>query len=401
MIRYFLVLSIFIVSNNAFSNECPSPGELNDVLECLKEKHQLVLLKNLDVQNSKDLEKFLGQRPNPKLNIQSVHSSHSSQTQVTVMQELDLGGQLNALKGKGRLVHDVRKNELAVTREEVIQEVLLNIHHLTHINETLNVNHEILASLLKVTGALKKRRALTPEQEASLSNFNLQMGEVRNLIALLEDEQEEVLLFFLINGGYSKESMLKVMEDHGHSLHIKEKEGLSLSLERLGLETKIAEKDLKLAKASVFENISIGPMFIKDEVDEVSEELFGVSVNIPLPLWHQNQAGKALAQRALRSARERFSFEKEKEDLQKVSLQKRIDKLQESLSELPDKKVLKKTHARMEKLYSQGLVSPSSFLDSHRVWRDVTSSRLELEEKILLLNILYYRLIGKLGEVHL
>lgn len=401
MKNLIMVLCLLFASTKAFASVCPEPKELNDVLECLRNKHKLVLLKNLEVENTEKLGEALGQIPNPTLNAQSVFSEDASETEVTLMQNVDIGGKLNALEGKGKLIHAMKKNELALTKEEVIQEVLLNIHHLTHLHETLKVNREILSSLNKVIKALTGRPALTPEQEASLLNFRLQEGEVRNQVALLEDEEEEVLLFFLVNGGYRKKQMLSVMEEHAHTLHIKEDEGLSLTLNQLALQTKLAEKELTLAKAQVFEDIKIGPRFLREGTDRSNENLFGIAVQIPLPLWNTNSAGKALARTTLLNAQKNFNLLKDQEDLKKNSLKKRIKKLSESLKLLPERDELIKTHARVEKLYTRGLITPSSFLDSHRIWRDVTSSRLELEEKILQLNIAYYRLIGKLNEVHL
>lgn len=401
MLKPLVGLLLVVMSEMAFSEACRKPQELNDVLECLKNKHKLVLLKSLEVENTEQLGDALGQIPNPTLSVQSVVSRRANETEVNLMQNVDLGGRLDALEGKGKLIHALKKNELALTKEEVIQEVLLNIHHLTHLHETLKVNREILSSLNKVMGALKGRPALTPEQEASLLNFKLQEGEVRNVIALLEDEEEEVLLFFLVNGGYTKKEMLSVMEDHAHELHIKDDQGFSLTLNRLALETKLAEKELTLARAQVFEDIKIGPRYLLEGTDRRDENLFGIAVQIPLPLWNTNSAGKALARTTLLNAQKNFNILKDQEDLKKDSLKERIKKLSASLKLLPERKELIRTHARVEKLYTRGLISPSSFLDSHRIWRDVTSSRLELEEKILQLNIAYYRLIGKLNEVHL
>jgi cobalt-zinc-cadmium efflux system outer membrane protein len=388
--------------SDAYSSACPSPQELDDILDCLKDKHTLVLTKNFQAQSLENLHEVMGQWPNPILDVQSVHSGSSRQTQVVLTQKIDLAGKLEALREKGKLIYEVSKNQLEVTKEDVIEQVLLNIHHIMHVHETLIVNKEILQSLSKVISALKRRPALNPEQEASLMNFKLQEGEVRNIIALLEDEEEEILLFFALNGGYSKSDVLKVMEDHGHSLEVsRSKEGLSLNLLRLGLETKLAEKELKLQNAIVYEDISIGPIFMNEDFKTDSEKLFGVAVNIPLPLWQSNGAGKAMARTSLRNSKLQYNLFKEKEDLHKRSLLERIDNLKENLKLLPKEEELMKTHLRVERLYSQGLISPSSFLDSHRIWRDVTSSKLELEEKILKLKISYYRLIGQLNEVHL
>lgn len=381
---------------------CPVPKKLNDILDCLKEKHQLVQIKNLDVNSSRNLDEVLGQRPNPVLEVQSVHGGDGRQTQLVLAQELDLGGRLKALRSKGSLIHDVKKNELAITKEEVIETVLLNVHHLVHLNETLKVNREVHASLSKVLKALKKRPVLTPEQEASLLNFKLQQSEVRNIIALLEDEEEELLLFFLLNGGYKKEHVLSVMEDHYHPLELIQSSGnLSLNLERLGLETKLAERELDIQKALPWEGISIGPMYMDDKIEGFSDKMYGVALTMPIPVWQTNKSGKALATIVKTNSTFQFSLIKKKEELQKDSLLERIVSLKRGLKEMPSDQELFNNHQRVEKLYTQGLITPTSFLDSHRIWRDVISSKLELEEKILKLTIDYYRLNGKLHEVHL
>ena len=381
---------------------CPTPASLNDILECLKERHQLIRLKDLEVEGTQDLDKVLGQRPNPVLDVQTVHSGDARQTQIILSQELDLGGRLKALRSKGSLLHQVRRNELAVTQEQVIEEVLLSIHHLIHLNETLEVNKEIHSSLKDVIAALRKRPALNPEQEASLLNFKLQQAEINNLVSLLLDQEEEILLFFNLNGGYKKEDVLNVMENHHHPLDIERSEQkISAHLERLGLETKLAEKDLDLQKAVPWEGITFGPMFMDDKMEIVSEKLYGVAFTMPIPVWQTNGAGKAMASILHSNTNIQYSLMKKKEDLQKDSLLGRVDNLKKTLGNLPKEDELLRTHRRIEKLYSQGLITPASFLDSHRIWRDVISTKLELEEKILKLTIDYYKLTGKLNEVHL
>lgn len=250
--------------------------------------------------------------------------------------------------------------------------------------------------------ALKKRPVLTPEQEASLLNFKLQQSEVRNIITLLQDEEEELLLFFLLNGGYRKEHVLNVMEDHYHPIEVVKSSGnLSLNLERLGLETKIAERELDVQKALPWEGISIGPMYMDDKLEGISEKMYGVALTMPIPVWQTNKAGKALATIVKKNSTYQFSLIKKKEELQKSSLLERIESLKRGLKDMPSGQELFDNHQRVEKLYTRGLITPTSFLDSHRIWRDVISSKLELEEKILKLTIDYYRLNGKLHEVHL
>ena len=400
-----LILSVLVLmaSISGHTQEtCPEPNSLNDILDCLKDKHQLIQLKDLEVKATSDLDKAYGQRPNPILDVQTVHAKDARQTQIILSQELDLGGKREALRKKGSLIHETKKNELRLTKDQIIEEVLLNIHHLIHLNETLEVNREVSQSLTDVMTALKKRPALTPEQEASLLNFRLQQAEVNNIISLQEDQEEEILLFFYLNGGYKKENVLRVMQGHHHPLEInKSNENLSLNLQRLGLETQLAKEELEFQKAIPWEGISIGPMFMDDKIDGFSEKLYGVAFTIPIPIWQTNKAGKAVATINLSNTQTQFNLMKRKEDLQKDSLSGRIEGLQITLKKLPSSNELLKTHQRIEKLYSQGLITPTSFLESHRIWRDVISSKLELEEKILRLSIEYYRLSGKLSEVHL
>lgn len=381
---------------------CPAPQNLNDILACLKDRHQLVRLKDLEVKSTQDLEKSLGQRPNPILDVQTVHSGNNRQTQIILAQELDLGGRLKALRSKGNLIHKMRQTELAISKEDVVEEVLLNIHHFIHLNENLRVNKEVFESLGIVISALKRRPALTPEQEASMLNFKLQQAEVNNTITLILDQEEEIILFFKVNGGYKKEDILSVMEDHHHPLEIrKSNERLSLNLERLGLETKMAEKELDFQKSIPWEGISIGPMFMDDKMEVISEKLYGVAFTMPIPVWQTNQAGKAVASIAHANTFTQFNLIKKREDLQKDSFLSRIEGLQENLVKLPSEEDLLRTHNRIEKLYTQGLVTPTAFLESHRIWRDTIASKLEMQERLLKLSIDYYRLTGTLSEVHL
>lgn len=401
-LKLFLMVAMIMQSSLSLAQSCPEPKQLDDILSCLKTNHYLVQLKDFEVQNSSNLEKALGQRPNPMLDVQTVHAGNARQTQIILSQELDLGGKLSALREQGKIIHTVNKVQKSITQEEIVQTVLMNIHHLIHLNETLRVNKEVFSSLHSVIKILRKRPVLNPEQEASLLNFDLQRAEVRNLIALLEDEEEEVLLFFFLNGGYKKEQVLKVMEDHYHPIElIDSPQTSSLNLERLGLETRLAKEELELQKANAWNGISIGPMFMDDKIDEFSEKLYGVSFTMPIPIWQVNGANKARAQVAYSNTRKQFDLFRKKESIEKDVLTERISKLKESLSKLPKASELASSHKRVEKLYSQGLISPTIFLDSHRIWRDVTASKLELEEKILSLTIEYYRLVGKLNEVHL
>jgi len=401
-LKIILMIALYAQSTITLAQSCPEPRELDDILSCLKTNHYLVQLRDYEVQNSSNLEKAMGQTPNPVLDVQTVHAGNARQTQIILAQELDLGGRLSALREKGKIIHTVDKVRKSITQEEIVENVLLNIHHLIHINETLRVNNEVFTSLDAVIKALRKRPVLNPEQEASVLNFELQRAEVRNLIALLEDEEEEVLLFFYLNGGYRKEQVLKVMEDHYHPLElINSSDMTSLNLEKLALETKLAKEEWELQKATPWEGISVGPMFMDDKLESISEKMYGVALTMPIPLWQVNGANKARAQVTYSNSQKQFDLFRKKESIEKNVLSDRIARLKDSLSKLPKNTELTTAHKRVEKLYSQGLISSTIFLDSHRIWRDVTASKLELEEKILRLTIEYYRLSGKLNEVHL
>ncbi|MES2525497.1 MAG: hypothetical protein V4598_00355 [Bdellovibrionota bacterium] len=396
------MIAFLMQSSLVLAQGCPEPQKLDDILTCLKNNHYLVQLKDYEVQNTQHLEKAMGQRPNPVLDVQTVHAGNARQTQIIVAQEIDLTGKLSALRKQGQIIHSVSKVQKSITQEEIVETVLLNIHHLLHVVEALRVNNEVFTSLDSVIQGLKRRPALNPEQEASLLNFGLQRAEVRNIIALLEDQEEEALIFFYLNGGYRKEQVLKVMEDHFHPLELISKtDGMSLNLERLGLETSLAQEELELQKANSWTGVSIGPMFMDDKMEDISEKLYGVALTMPIPLWQMNGANKARANVALSNSKRQFDLFKRKENIEKDSLVGRIEKLKSNLKELPKNSELAASHGKVEKLYGRGLISSTIYLDSHRVWRDVSSSKMELEEQILRLTIEYYRLAGQLNEVHL
>lgn len=400
--KFILMIALIMQSPLSLAQGCPEPTKLDDILSCLKTNHYLVQVREYDVQNTQNLEKAMGQRPNPVLEVQTVHAGEARQTQIILAQEIDVGGRLDALKNQGKLIHSVSKIQKSITQEEIVESVLLNIHHLLHVLETLRVNNEVHSSLNSVITALKGRPALNPEQEASLLNFDLQRAEVRNIIALLEDEEEEALLFFYLNGGYRKEQVLKVMEHHSHPLElISSPDSNSLNLERLGLETKLAAEELNLQKANVWDGLSIGPMFMDDKMENISEKLYGVALTMPIPVWQMNGAQKARAQIALSNSQRQFEMFRKKENLEKDSLNIRIENLKANLRKLPKEAELGASHKKVERLYSRGVISSTIYLDSHRIWRDVSASKLELEEKILRLTVQFYRLSGKLNEVHL
>lgn len=300
---------------------CPEPKKLDDILSCLKTNHYLVQIKEYAVQKSSNLEKAMGQRPNPVLDVQTVHAGNARQTQIILAQEIDVGGRLTALREQGKIIHSANKVQKSITQEEIVETVLLNIHHLIHLNETLRVNNEVFGSLDSVIRTLKRRPVLNPEQEAALLNFQLQRAEVQNLIALLEDEEEEVLLFFYLNGGYRKDQVLKVMEDHYHPIElIDSPDTSSLNLARLGLETKLAKEEWELQKANVWDGVSVGPMFMDDKLENFSEKLYGVAFTMPIPVWQMNGANKARAQIAFANSQKQFDLFRKKEFIEKDTL---------------------------------------------------------------------------------
>lgn len=399
----FSILMLLVSIAGHAEIACPNPLSINEILECLKNKHQIIQLKELEVKATGELGQALSQRPNPVVDVQTVHARGAKQTQIVISQELDLSGKRKSLRKKGELIHETKKNELKISTEQVVEEVLLAIQRLIYLDETLEVNREVSRSFRNVIAALKKRPALTPEQEASLLNFRLQQSEVNNIISLLEDEEEEIILFFFLNGGYPKEEIRKVVKGQIGPLELKREiaNNLSLNLQRIGLETKLAKEELNFQNSLLWEGVSIGPMFMNDNMEYRSEKLYGVSLSFPVPVWQTNKAGKAIASVGLENTITQFDLLKRREDLQRNSLRFRINALKLTLMKLPSNDELFKTHKRIEKLYSQGLITPTSFLESHRIWRDVTSSKLELKEKILRQSIEYHRLSGVLSEVKL
>lgn len=402
MMYLYMLMAFLLSSNLAWAGACPKPKELDDVLVCLKENHYLVQQKKSELNVSSHLAKSLSPRINPVLEIESLRKSGASQTQVSLTQELDLGGRINVLKKQGMLIHSINEVSKSIVQDDVIEAVLLNIHHLLHLHETIKLNEEFLKSLESVISGLSKRVVLSPEQEVSLINFKIQRAEVINVLSLLEDQQSELLLFFYLNGGYEKDDMLAVMDDHHHPMELKrDSNGLSLNLKKLGLQTKLSEQEFKLQKASLWSGISIGPTYSYENMGDSKGALFGISLSMPLPIWNTFKSQKEHAQAALMNSQKEFDLTKRKEEVERKFLDKRIRKLKESLGKMPKKNELIRSHRRMEELFSQGVITSSIFLDSHRIWRDVISSELELEEQVLRLTISYYRLNSELSEVHL
>lgn len=402
------LLKISMLFATLFSSDYGTcgPGSINELLdhaELISPEIQIAL-GSLDVTKQTKLQ--ASQIPNPEIGIGGWRGRASSlpwrQVDVTLTQPVELGGKRGSRIDIANSQIKKAKAEMASKVSEVRLNVLLILYRVRQILDEMKILQESNVTFTRLVNNYKNRPQLSPEQTATLFNFELALNDYTLKMEEAKAEYNQLQVDVRLLTGFGIEELKSILPqrkiewpkiDSG-------KEANSPTMRIFLSQKEFAENELKLAKSEVWPTVNIGPSLTLQEQFGDKANILGVVVNFPIPVLNQNNGARAVATKNILFSKKLYQIEKTVLETRQESLVKTYLSSSKALASQAQYASLLKRHEKIEGYFFKGLISSPMVLESHRQMFD--SQRLFHDREIKTVeNYCQILLIqgGKIGEI--
>lgn len=391
MDRVFKVLIGILITacaQAAFASQaCESFNTPKDVLECALDSHPDLVRGKGSLKQAESFGDQAAQRPNPELSGRSVFGKNEGEGvtshEINLAHTFELGGKRSARMDKASAEKELVSSEFLKTKEEVYISVSKILYRIRQVHAEIRTIDEALSTFERIQKQFKIRPRLAPEQEVSLSVFQLAEGDYKLRKSTLESEENALERSIEVAVGkefpHGKESILPPPQKNWPEIQLGNGELKGSDLKLAVSELKSAQAEMELAKGASWPDLKLGPSIQSQSQGSNQYLTYGVNLTLPLPLYQVNGGGRAVASAGLMRAEQSLELRKRELSQQRKILinqyQRSSKALKESVS-LPD---IEKKHKSVERQFERGVISSSLVIEAHRQMVDFTKSQNDLE----------------------
>jgi len=299
--------------------ECPLPKTAMAILRCAQELQPDVRRAKLDEESSETLMGAASQIPNPEVEVQSVfgrpQGSQQMQTQISLAQPIEYSGARGARKQEAEARYKQSKADLRQVQAQVTLQTVVRLHRIRQLVREKAIQDEAISTYSKLVSQYRSRPRLTPEQEVSMSVFEMALSDSRLKRSVLLEEEREHGHFFHVSTGHGIEEIRKALPEVPRTWPVveapTEKPGMSPQVFRLMADQELAGAELESARAAAWPGLRVGPMAQLQSDGPNRAQLYGFQLNIDLPLFNINGGARAHASRNVLSSEKALSIRRE------------------------------------------------------------------------------------------
>lgn len=388
---------------------CEVVNNVSQVVACAESKSPQVKKAEATLRERRASEEFAGQLQNPELSTEYVSGSSSgkgqSELDLSLAFPVEVGGGRSARKSLANFEIKKAELELIKTRAGVRKQVLINLTRVRQIYDELSMIQDSLDTFSKLVRQYQARPKLTPEQEVTLTVFNVAKADYSFKKLDYENELAALEIYFKITVdrslGALKAALPGKIKTWPQVLEISEISSQSPLLALYEADVGVSNADLAKARSDVWPSLSIGPSFKRVTDGDQNSSQLGVNLRMPLPVLSLNKGGRALAMANVQSAETRRDLALKELKIMRGSLYRQYVQSIKLLQESTSRPSQEEGHKKVENLFFRGLVPSSLVIEAHRTLVDFGKTRNEREIKALE-NLFDIQMIdGKPVEVNL
>lgn len=386
--KIFVLSQVVLVGSRGFASQtCDSFTSPNDVLECALISHPDLVRGQGDLTRAEFLREQASQRPNPELNAKSVFGKNQDESvtnhEVNLAHTFELGGKRGARIDKAIAEKDQISSEFLKTKEEVYISVAKTLYRIRQVHAEIRTVDEALNTFEKIQKQFKARPRLAPEQEVSLSVFQLAEGDYRLRKTNLETEETSLERSLEVALGrefpHGQESLLPQQNKNWPDLPAESRELKGSDLKIALSDLKNAQAEMEIAKGAAWPDLKLGPTIQSQTEGSNRYMMYGLNLTLPLPLFQMNGGGKSVAAAGLMRAEQSLELRKRELDQQRKILVNQYQKSSNALKGSASLADIERKHKGVERQFSRGVISSSLVIEAHRQMVDFTKSQHELE----------------------
>lgn len=370
LISFFLLATAPAV---AAEPACPALTSPQAVLDCALRMHPAAKGSAALLAQSAALEGAAGQRPNPEAEGAGLFGNSQDQIQVSFLHTFETAGKRGRRLDRARAEALELGAEALSVKEDIAVDTVSGLYRLRQIREELKLLQEVLDTFSRIARQLRARPRRSPEQEVSLSVFQLAERDYFVKRSALEGETLALRRRLELGLGAPLPDSDVVLPARPSRWPDPSAPGSPAALRgssalRAAAALEAAQAELGSARAAAFPDIKVGPSILREKngPGEGSSTLLGAGLSLPLPLYQRNAGGKRLAARAVETAQARSAAASAilaaQRDLELV----RYRTATAVLARAGGHEELEAEHEKMDGLYERGLIPSALVIEAHR-----------------------------------
>ncbi|MCC7406052.1 MAG: TolC family protein [Bdellovibrionales bacterium] len=381
-----LLLLTAAVPSSAQTKDCQPKG-YEELVKCAVSQSSEIQISEQQLKAANNLEGIASQWRNPELEAESVQKgSDKSETTAALLFDIRLGGKRGAAIQEAQGEFQKAKAGRDLNSSQAKLELILKFYRLNHLKHEIKIEEESVSTFSKIIGQYRGKAALSPEQEVSLSVFRMATSDHQLNLVKLRNEQEQLLQELSASTNISRETIQKNLPDH----KVNWPEVSTQSKVESSPHMRFAEGELIAAKgqkekadADAWPDLKVGPAVKIQKDGGSSENYFGLSLSMPLPIFSLNGSGRAYGAQKLVEAEMSRSLTGRKIIGMREQLVKKYQATVSTLKASITDKSAEEKHERVERHFFRGLVPSSLVIEAHRQLIELEEKRNESERDAL------------------
>lgn len=383
--------AIVLVANMEFAQaQNESVCAINDyqsLLSCAVKKSSDIKLSEQRIKSTGSLQEAAAQWENPELDLQSVSKgSEVSEKSATLFLNIPIGGKRAARQDEARAEHkkSVIQNQFDIQSTRL--SLSLSFYRLAHLQKEIKIEQESVDTFSKIVKQFQDRKALSPEQDVSLSVFKMALADHQFNLVKLKSESEKIFQDLQASVELEKTVILKYLpktKTHWTKLDGKSEIHSSPQIQAAQAEVELSQSQNEKAKADAWPDLKIGPTFIENKSGNETEKLAGLSLSMPLPVFSVNGGQKEYTKQRMVESQMSLELTKKKLTAVRTQLSEKYNNTVSVLKSAIDSKAVSEKHERIEHQFFKGVVPSSLIIEAHRQLYDLESRRNEAELEAL------------------
>ncbi len=354
----------------AILNSCPQAvNSYKELVQCLQENSYTVKSSSSRLKASEDDLKSTHQWINPELEFEkTVKDADASETSASLMFTVRLGGKKQALADEYEGLFQKEKQQNQMTAQGARLEQMVNLYRLTQLRREIIIEDETVRTYTKVIHQYKRPK-LSPEQEVTLSLFNMSISDHKIRLASLQSKEDLYFDRLISLTGLSKNEIIKHLPAKKSDWPVYSSivnQTPTLDIKMAESELKIAESQLQKAEGSAWPDLRIGPALKQVQANNQIETFTGVVLSVPLPLFNWNGSQKSAAAYRVNASKLDYENAQVQSQIIRTSLIRRYNSLVENLKSTLSNTSVDHNHQRLEKQFFKGLISGVLMIEAHR-----------------------------------
>ncbi|MGE3682682.1 MAG: TolC family protein [Bdellovibrionales bacterium] len=407
MFQLALIGLVSLLSSMTVYGQTPCEGQkisYAQVLKCVEERSPAIQSALLEMERANANVGAAGQWRNPELGLESfqgkVLSQSTSETDLTLAVPIEpgkIGARLRVANSGIRVAEAL----LYEARATVRSEVMLKLHRLRQLLHEQEILDESISTFAKLVSQYSRRPKLSPEQELSTTVFRLAKSDYDLRKATLNEELATLDSFFKLRTGRTVETLIPSLPSAPKSWPKIEGSGSvehSPRIRQLSAELEVANAEVSLARSESWPTVSVGPSVKLVNEGGRADQLYGVNLSLPLPLFNANGAGRRAAQAGAKVSETKKSFGLLEEENRRAELVRIYDQSVAALNSTQSHPEIEKRHHEAERQFMRGLVPSSLVIEAHRTFVDLEQSRHQRELRAIEAWLGIYTLDGQILE---